>query len=149
MADTFVISKKDGSKVVEGASPLTITGLTANTQYNKGDFVAQRKVGEALSAKVDLPAFKTKLATVAVTGVTLAPATANIAVGATQQLTPTVTPTNATNKQVTYTSDKEAVATVNASGLVTGVTAGTANITVTTADGAKTAKSLITVTAEA
>lgn len=60
MADTFVISKKDGSKVVEGASPLTITGLTANTQYNKGDFVAQRKVGEVLSAKVDLPAFKTK-----------------------------------------------------------------------------------------
>ena len=60
MADTFVISKKDGSKVVEGASPLTITGLTANTQYSKGDFVAQRKVGEALSAKVDLPAFQTK-----------------------------------------------------------------------------------------
>lgn len=86
-------------------------------------------------------------ADVAVTGVTIEPKTASIAVGATQQLTPTVAPANATNKNVTYSSNEDSVATVNASGLVTAVAAGEATITVTTADGAKTDTSVITVTA--
>lgn len=84
---------------------------------------------------------------VAVTGVTIAPKTASIAVGATQQLTPTVAPAGATNKAVTYGSSATGTATVNASGLVTGVAAGTATITVTTADGSKTDTAVITVTA--
>lgn len=86
-------------------------------------------------------------ATVAVTGVTIAPKTASIAVGATQQLTPTVAPSNATNKAVTYSSSDTGKATVNASGLVTGVAAGTSTITVTTTDGSKTDTAVITVTA--
>ncbi|HIH2397025.1 TPA: Ig-like domain-containing protein, partial [Enterococcus faecium] len=32
MPDTFKIYKKDGTKVTEGESPLTITGIAANTQ---------------------------------------------------------------------------------------------------------------------
>lgn len=83
---------------------------------------------------------------IAVTGVTVTPATASIAVGSTQQLNATVEPSNATNQAVTYTSSDEAVATVNASGLVTAVGAGTATITATTADGSFTATSVITVT---
>lgn len=84
---------------------------------------------------------------IAVTSVAIAPKTASIAVGATQQLTPTVAPANATNKAVTYASSATGTATVNASGLVTGVAAGTATITVTTTDGSKTDTSVITVTA--
>ena len=61
-----------------------------------------------------------------VTGVSISPTSASINVGATQQLTATVAPANATNNAVTYTSSNTAIATVNASGLVTGVTAGTA-----------------------
>ncbi|WP_142501264.1 Ig-like domain-containing protein [Klebsiella sp. 2680] len=83
---------------------------------------------------------------IAVTGVTVTPATASIAVGSTQQLNATVEPSNATNQAVTYTSSDEAVATVNASGLVTAVAAGSATITATTADGSFTATSVITVT---
>lgn len=83
---------------------------------------------------------------IAVSGVTLAPATASIAVGATQQLTPTIAPADATIKDVTYASSDEAVATVSATGLVTGVAVGSATITVTTTNGAKTAQSVITVT---
>lgn len=82
---------------------------------------------------------------VAVTGVTLAPATVTLGVGATQQLTPTVAPANATNKTVSYSSNNTGVATVNGSGLVTGVATGSATITVTTQDGAKTATTAITV----
>ena len=84
---------------------------------------------------------------VAVTGVTLSPTAATLLVGATQQLTPTVNPSNATNKTVTYSSSNTAVATVNSSGLITAVAAGSATITVTTQDGAKTATCAVTVNA--
>ena len=65
-----------------------------------------------------------------VTSITMLPATATIAVAGTQQLTSTVAPVSAWNKALTYTSSAPAVATVSASGLVTGVTSGTATITV-------------------
>ena len=83
--------------------------------------------------------------TVAVTGVTVSPASASISAAATQQVTATVSPSNATNKTVSWSSSNTAVATVNASGLVTAVAPGTATITVTTQDGARTATSTITV----
>jgi uncharacterized protein YjdB len=79
--------------------------------------------------------------------VTLTPATANVEVGKTTTLTATVAPADATNKAVTYASSDDAIATVDSNGVVTGVAAGTADITVTTADGAKAAKSTVTVTA--
>lgn len=82
---------------------------------------------------------------VAVTSVTVAPTSATLNVGATIQLTPTVLPSNATNKSVTYSSGNTGVATVNASGLVTAVSGGTATITVTTVDGNKTATCALTV----
>ncbi|MCD0472271.1 Ig-like domain-containing protein [Flavobacterium sp. JAS] len=82
---------------------------------------------------------------VPVTGVRVTPATATLGVGATQQLTSTVAPANATNKTVTYSSNNTGIATVNGSGLVTAIAAGSATITVTTQDGAKTATAVITV----
>jgi hypothetical protein len=84
--------------------------------------------------------------TVAVTGVTVSPTSASINTGATQQLTATVAPSNATNKNVTWTTSNSSVATVSTNGLVTGVAAGNATITVTTQDGNRTATSSITVT---
>ncbi|WP_423190379.1 Ig-like domain-containing protein [Alkalibacterium sp. f15] len=50
-------------------------------------------------------------------------------------LSATVSPSNATNKKVTWSSSDESVATVSASGVVTAVANGTATITVTTEDG--------------
>ena len=76
---------------------------------------------------------------VSVTGVTLNKTATTIAVGASETLSATRAPTNATNKKVTWTSSDPAVATVDASGKVTGVAKGTATITVTTEDGGHTA----------
>ena len=76
---------------------------------------------------------------VAVTGVTLDKNSLSIKETETATLTATVLPANATNRKVTWSSDNTAVATVSASGVVTGVTVGTATITVTTEDGNKTA----------
>ena len=86
-------------------------------------------------------------ATVAVTGVTVAPATLTLEVGQTGALTATVAPATATNKAVTWTSSAPAIATVDASGTVKGIAPGTATITVKTADGGKTATCAVTVKA--
>ncbi len=56
-------------------------------------------------------------------------------VGDTKQLTATILPTNANNKNITWNSDNEAVATVDSNGLVTFNQRGNATITVTTEDG--------------
>ena len=77
--------------------------------------------------------------------VSVSPSTASIEVGETVQLTETVLPSNATDKSVTWSSSNTSVATVS-NGLVTGVSAGSATITVTTVDGGYTATSAITVT---
>lgn len=82
---------------------------------------------------------------VPVTGVTLDKETMNLTAGSTGTLTATITPENATNKNLTWTSDNEAVVAVS-DGVVSAVAAGTANITVTTADGGKTATCVVTVT---
>jgi uncharacterized protein YjdB len=84
--------------------------------------------------------------TIPVTGVTLSPTTVSVSTGSTTILTATVSPANATNKSVTWTSSNTSVAAVSSSGVVTGVAAGTATITVKTADGGFTATCAVTVT---
>ena len=83
--------------------------------------------------------------TVHVTGVSVSPSTASIEVGETTTLTETVAPSNASNKNVTWSTNNSSVATVS-SGVVTGVSAGSATITVTTVDGSYTARCAVTVT---
>ena len=85
--------------------------------------------------------------TVPVTGVTVSPTTLTLEVGKTSTLTATVTPSNATDKTVTWKSSNTSVATVSSAGVVTGVAAGTATITATTQDGGKTATCAVTVKA--
>lgn len=83
-----------------------------------------------------------------VTGITITPAELSMLVGSTQQLVAAVIPENATDKNVTWSSDDETVATVDANGLVTAAAPGSATITVTTADGGKTATCAVTVSAQ-
>jgi len=68
-----------------------------------------------------------------------------IAGGVGETLIATINPSNATNQNVTWSSDNEAVASVDGNGVVTPNSAGTATITVTTADGGKVATSLVMV----
>jgi uncharacterized protein YjdB len=82
-----------------------------------------------------------------VSGVSLTPATVSVKVGATTALTATVIPEDATDKAVSYASSKTSVATINSSGVLTGVSEGSTTITVTTHDGSKTASAAVTVTA--
>ena len=85
---------------------------------------------------------------VAVTGIKLNKGELPLKVGESKKLVATVMPANATNKQVTWASDKPAVATVSQDGTVTAKEEGTAQITVKTVNGGKIARCKITVTAK-
>jgi hypothetical protein len=83
----------------------------------------------------------------AVTGVSLDKSAVTLTVGNFDQLTATVTPSDAGNQDVTWTSDNAAVATVSSAGLVRATGAGSANITATTVEGGFTAACAVTVQA--
>lgn len=82
---------------------------------------------------------------VSVTGVELNPSNIMINVGKQEILYANVLPVNADNKTLIWSSSNTNVATVSSDGTVTGVAAGTAEITVTTQDGGFMATSVVTV----
>lgn len=112
---------------------------------------AVRKEGETYSAIGDWSAESVAITiALAVDGVTLDKEAAELTIetgkaSPTLNLKATVTPDKATNKNVTWNSDNEEAATVDASGKVTAVAAGKATITVTTEENGKTASCTVTV----
>ena len=125
--------------------------LTAETTYTfevaAVDASANRSA-KATRTVATLAATDPSAPVVAVTGVTLSPETATLAIGATWQLTAAVAPGNATDKAVIWESSNPAVAEVNYDGLVTVHSAGAAAIIVTTLDGSFRAFCNITAGAE-
>lgn len=80
-----------------------------------------------------------------VTGVSLDQTKLEIKEGQEARLVATISPIDATNKNLTWSSSNEKVATVDGYGKVTARSAGTTTITVTTEDGKHTATSEVTV----
>ena len=80
-----------------------------------------------------------------VNGILLNQTATRIAVDGSVQLEAKVRPSNAANQSVTWTSSDPAVATVDANGLVKGLTAGTAVITATSEETGVTASCKVTV----
>lgn len=85
--------------------------------------------------------------TIAVTGVRLSHSQGEIEVGSFVDITATVLPETATNKDVTWSTGDKKIATVS-NGRITGVGVGTTTITVTTEDGDKTAEYSVKVIAK-
>jgi hypothetical protein len=123
------IATVDQSGMVTAVSAGTAT-ITVTTQDG----------GKTATCTVTVQAAK-----IAVIGVTLDKTTATQNVDETLTLVATVTPNDATNQNVSWRSSNDAIATVDNSGTVTGIAAGTATITVTTEDGDKTATCTVTV----
>lgn len=80
-----------------------------------------------------------------VTGVTLSKNSAEVALNKTITLTANVQPSNATNQNITWSSENESIATVNNNGVVTPVALGTTNIVATTVENGFFAKCAMTV----
>ena len=109
--------------------------VTATITYNPKKFTGITKKVENVSCEIVVSEVAVPHP---VTGVTIAPTSVTIKQGATTTLTATVSPSNADDPSITWSSDNTSVATV-VNGVVTAVAAGTANITVTTVDGGFTA----------
>ena len=82
---------------------------------------------------------------VRVTGVSISPKSASIALGCTVQLAASIKPSNAANKNLSWSVSDETIISVDGQGTVTGLSLGTATVTVTTEDGGFTASAEITV----
>lgn len=115
---------------------------------DEGGNVTARKAGTAtITVKVAENVIAVCKVTVIsrVTGISLSETTVELKPGETHQLTATVLPQNASNAEVTWYSDKESVATVSQSGLVTGVGPGETTVHAVTTDGGKMASCLVKV----
>lgn len=145
MTETYNIYRDD-VKVAEGltAHSFEDTGLSPATTY-------KYKV-EAVSGDLSVMSDEITVTTlpIAVTGVTMDKAIADVAVGGAVKLTPTVTPANATDKSGAWSSSDTAVATVSG-GTVTvkadATVGATTTVTFTTKDGSKKATCVVTVIA--
>ena len=133
---TFTAKPADGYEVEKWTVNGTTVANNVSTTYS-------HKVTTAVMVKVSFKALPPPA--VAVTGVTLDKPTVSLVAGTSTTLTATVLPANATNKTVTWSSDKPAIASVDKNGTVTAHKAGEAVITVKSEDGAKTASCTVTV----
>lgn len=73
--------------------------------------------------------------TVAVTGIQINENIESLEVGKNKIITATITPSNATDKSITWKSSDESIATVNTSGEITAKKSGTVNITASSSNG--------------
>ncbi len=147
----------------EGVAPSnatnkSVTWSSSNTNVatvNSSGVVAAVAAGTATITVTTNSGNKTATCAVTVVSGTIVPTSvsingcpgSNMTIGNTATLTRAIQPTNATNQNVTWSSSNTSVATVNASGIVTAVAAGSATITVTTNSGNKTATCAVTVNA--
>ena len=130
-----------------GNEPISIADTWTHYEYeltaNKGDYeVIKINFGNCGQVWIDDIEYGEYSASAP--GVTLNKASASVKPGGTITLTATVTPADAANKNVTWSSSAPSVATVS-NGVVTGVATGTALITATTVDGNYTASCTVTV----
>lgn len=108
----------------------TITGLKEGTTtlkvttFNANDEIIEKTVNVIVQA-------------IPVTAVVVSPTTAKINIGDAITLSASVVPTNATYKNVQWSSNNPNIATVDANGKVTGISTGTATITATAHNGVK------------
>lgn len=121
----------------------TDSGLATTNKTVIGSINELKSIIDALQNRVTELENK-QSTTVSVTGVSLNNYTLTLNVGDTNTLIATVLPTNATNKNVTWSTNNSTVASVN-NGTVTAHAKGQATITVTTADGGYSASCSVTV----
>ena len=111
---------ENGKVTAAGAGKVTITVTTKDGGFK---------------ATCEVTVRNEEVSVVKVTGVSLDKTTAELKINESVELKATISPADATNKEVTWTSSDEKIAKVDANGKVTAVGAGHATIIVTTKDG--------------
>ncbi len=135
--------------VIGAKRTCTVLGLAAATgyQFQLVAFRGTLNVNAVFGLLSNVASGTTAASTAPVAAVTVNPASASVGVGGTQPFTATLKDANGTpltGRTVTWASSAPPVATVSASGLVTGVVAGTATITATSEGQSGTAALTVT-----
>lgn len=118
-------------------------GLVTFKSAGHVSIIVSSDINPKVTATCDLTIIKT------VESIKLETAEISIAVGETYKLSPTINPSDASNKNLDYKSMAPKIADVSKTGVITGKQAGTAYITVSTPDGKATASCTVKVTQKA
>ena len=139
--DNATNKKISWSSSKESVATVTPDGIVEAVSAGTA-FITASSEDSGVNAKCEITV---KEKVINVTGIALNKASLPLTEGEEFTLEATVTPDNATNKDVTWTSDNEAVAIVSAEGVVKALRAGTASITATTVDQGKLASCAVTI----
>ena len=165
---TGVSLNKTSLNLVEGESETLTATITPSNATNKtviweSTYTSVAKVNDSGKVTAVSPGSATIIVTTAdgektaycrvtvsakvinVTGISINPTSLRLFVGQTSALTATITPSNATNKSVSWSSSNSSIASVSADGVVTAVSDGVATIMARTEDGGNTATCNVTV----
>lgn len=142
------VTKKPTKKAKSGKTEFTVTGVKAGTATitvkTKATDKKNKKVTKKIKVTVKDKTVAPQDVQVSSVSATINPST--IKIGETAKVTATVAPANAKNKTLSYSSSDASIASVDNKGLVVGLSAGTAVITVKSVNG-KTATVKVNVTA--
>ena len=121
-------SQYTGGSFTSNSQEIPLTATTSGTYYLHvlTKDIAGNKV-ETVSSAVTVQQL--------VTSITLNQTSLTLPIGQTSQLTATVLPNNADNREITWSSSNAGIASVSNNGLVTAVSAGTVTISATANDG--------------
>ena len=155
--EDFEMTEGESTVLTATVLPADATDKTVGWHSSKEDIVMISNTGKVMAIapgksiitakagnKTDFITITVIANAVRVTGISLDKTTLELKVGDSEALTATVTPPDATNKNVSWTSSDAAVATVE-NGKVTGVKPGSVTITAKTEDGGMTAECAVTV----
>ncbi len=155
--EDFEMTEGESTVLTATVLPADATDKTISWNSSKEDVVMISNTGKAMAMapgksvitakagnKTDFITIAVIANAVPVTGISLDKTSLTLAVGESETLTATITPEDATNKNVSWTSSDPLVATVE-NGRITGVKPGSVTITAKTEDGDKTAECAVTV----
>ncbi|ELJ9288530.1 Ig domain-containing protein [Staphylococcus coagulans] len=140
-SDHEVVASAEG----DGRINVSLSGLEPATTYPKGKYKVAFEENGKESEKVDVPEFTTN--SILITSISFVPESKTVQSGSREQLEPNIAPSTATNKSLSYVSNKpETVQVDENTGMINALETGEAVITATTKDGSnKTAQITITV----
>ena len=127
----------------EKIAQVDANGLVTFKSAGHVSIIVSSDINPQITATCDITIIKT------VESIKLETAEISIAVGETYKLTPTINPSDASNKNLNYKSMDPKIADVSKTGVVTGKQAGTGYIIVSTPDGKITANCTVKVTQKA
>jgi len=134
-----------GSPVKSGSASSAIAVINFPTQFARYIKIIQTGSSDTWWWSINEFYVLNSATTEPVTAIRVFPTSLNLILSSGSQLTDTISPNDASNIAISWSSSNTGVATVNSSGMVSPVSIGKALITVTALDGGETATSLVTV----